>query len=326
MDVLPTKRIKTSGIGQGFYFARILSAGTRFFAVLCLTALLFSCASTRRAPYTFFTEEKNAYIPVQFGWKAVYEGAEYFCYQNKEFPLRYHCLRINLKADNLQISAFPATEADFTHKKGERTKFFTGKRTGKFAKTAGADIAINASPFAGKNGKWDFLAHITSTRQLVGIHTVAGRELSPPVSSYCALILRKTGQGWKGEIIDSQTPESLADAYFAFGGFWTILRDGQKQGPFINNHDSRTACGLSQDGHTLYLLIVEGEAISMSEGLSYPECADLLAAMGADDAMEFDGGGSSSLFIGGKNMLSYPSIRINANSIGFSFKSLPNNH
>ena len=58
----------------------------------------------------------------------------------------------------------------------------------------------------------------------------------------------------------------------------------------------------------------------MSEGLSYPECARVLAAMGADDAMEFDGGGSSSLFIGGKNMLAYPSLRINANSIGFSFK------
>lgn len=320
MAVLPTKRIKTSGIRQGFYFARKRFMPAQVLAALCLSVLLFSCATTRRSPYTFFTDEKDSFIPATFDWKPVADGASYFCYENKAFPLRYHCVKIDLSSEKIQISAFPASESDFKYKDGSRTRFFTGKRTGKFAGNSGADIAINASPFAGKNGKWDTIAHITRTRQLVGIHKVNGLELSPPVSLYCALLLQKSEKGFKGSIIDSQTPEALAEADFAFGGFWTILRDGEKTGTFIHNHDSRTACGLSQDGSTLYLLIVEGEAFGMSEGLSYPECAQILAAMGADDAMEFDGGGSSSLFIGGKNMLAYPSLRINANSIGFSFE------
>ena len=320
MDVLPTKRIKTSGFRQGFYFFHSISQPARLLTLLFLVTLLFSCASTRRAPYTYFSTEKDACIPPRFAWKAVYDGADYFCYENREFPLRYHCIRINLKAEGLRISTFPASESDFTHKKNQSDRFFTGKRTGTFAKESGAEIAINASPFAGKSGKLNFIARLSSTRQLVGVHIADGRELSPPLSKYCALLFRKAAHGWKAEIIDSQTEAALADADFAFGGFWTVLRDGKLQGNFINKRDSRTACGLDQKGSTLYILVVEGEKPGMSGGLSYTECARILAAMGADDAMEFDGGRSSSLFIGGKNMLSRPASRINANSIGFSFK------
>ena len=319
MDVLLTKRVKTSGTRQGFYFVRAL--------ILSVFILLsFSCASTRRAPYTYVAEEQAVYLPEQFNWKPVYTGVDYFCYENKAFPVRYHCVKIDLHTEGLQIIAFPADESDYKHKNGERTPFFTGKRTGSFARKSGAEIVINTSPFAGKNGKWDTYAHISSTRKIVGIHIVNGVELSPPHASYSALIFKKADDGWKAEIIDSQTSQDVEGADFAFGGFWTTLRDGEKKGKFAPIHDSRTACGITKDGSTLFLLIVEGEFLSMSEGLSYPECTDIFLAMGADDAMQFDGGGSSSLFIGGKNMLSYPSARINAGSIGFSLKSSPNNH
>ena len=312
MAVLHTKRTKTSGTGQGFYFARAVLLSV-------ILVLFFSCASTRRAPYTYFAEEESVYIPAQFDWKPVFDGADYFCYENKSFPMRYHCVRIDLTTPNLQILSFPAEDSDYKKEDGKRSKFFIGKRTGSFARKSGADIAINSSPFAGKNGKWDLYAHVTRTRQIVGVHILDKKEFSPPLKQFCALLFKKDGDGWKATIIDSQTPETVADSDYAFGGFWTILRDEQKIPFKVETHDSRTGAGLSKDGTMLYLLIVEGEKVSMSEGLSYPECADVFLAMGADDAMQFDGGGSSSLFISGKNMLSYPSIRVNAASIGFSF-------
>lgn len=319
MDALLTKRAQTSGTRQGFYFWRAV-------LLLFCIGLLFSCASTRRAPYTYVDNEKDVYIPARFDWKPVCTGADYFCYENKRFPLRYHCVRIDLAAPELELVVFPSKDSDYKTEHGERSKFFKGKRTGAFAKESGADITINSSVFAGKSGKWDMIAHVTSTRQIIGIHVVDGKIFSPPNERYCALLLSKSDGKWSASIIDRQTDSVASDAQYAFGGFWTILRDGEKTGSFINNHDSRTACGISADGRFLFLLIVEGEKLSMSGGLSYPECADVFRAMGADDAMQFDGGGSSSLFIGGKNMLSYPNTRINAASIGFSFKSRTNTH
>ena len=313
-DVLLTKRTQTSGTRQGFYF----------FTALLLTAfifLLFSCASTRRAPYTYSEESKTSFIPEHFDWKPIYDGADYFCYENKAFPVRYHCVRIDLTTPGLTLHVFPDSDSDYRQKDGERTRFFKGKRTGKFAGETGADIAINTSLFAGKSGKWDTIAHVTSTRQIVGIHIVRGTRFSEPNERYAALLLNNADGRWYASILDTQAAPELATAEYALCGFWTILRDGEKVGSFLHIHDSRTACGISKDGNTLYLLIVEGEFLSMSDGLSYPECADVFLAMGADDAMQFDGGGSSSLFIGGKNMLSYPNARINAVSIGFSFNA-----
>lgn len=56
----------------------------------------------------------------------------------------------------------------------------------------------------------------------------------------------------------------------------------------------RTAIGFSADGGTAYLLTVDGRQ-SDSRGLSIPELADLMADLGADDVMNLDGGGSSTL-------------------------------
>ena len=66
----------------------------------------------------------------------------------------------------------------------------------------------------------------------------------------------------------------------------------------------------------LYLLVVEGERRFKSEGLSFSQCADIMILLGANDAMEMDGGGSSSLFINQKNVLGYPALRVNAAYMG----------
>ena len=80
----------------------------------------------------------------------------------------------------------------------------------------------------------------------------------------------------------------------------------------------RRAC--AEDGKTLFLLCAEGERKGKSVGLSYQDSSDILLAAGAKDAIQMDGGGSTSLFVNGKNFLSYPSIRKNAVFIGFSMK------
>ena len=81
---------------------------------------------------------------------------------------------------------------------------------------------------------------------------------------------------------------------FAVGGF-PVLRDGS---PLAGLDDvtaaARTAAGVGSDGHRFYLLALDGTA-ETSAGLTISELADLMRDLGADDAVNLDGGGSTTL-------------------------------
>lgn len=67
---------------------------------------------------------------------------------------------------------------------------------------------------------------------------------------------------------------------------------------YFENHIPRSAVGYDADNNLLIMMMVEGYEIDHSDGMTQRELADLFVNLGADYAMEFDGGGSSSLWIG----------------------------
>ncbi len=78
-----------------------------------------------------------------------------------------------------------------------------------------------------------------------------------------------------------------------------LVQDGVNLGatarvqPDVRN--PRTAVGVSADGQTLYIAVIDGRQDSWSIGITLPELGDLMIDLGADDAINLDGGGSSSL-------------------------------
>ena len=56
----------------------------------------------------------------------------------------------------------------------------------------------------------------------------------------------------------------------------------------------RTAAGASRDGRRLYLVTVDGRS-AKSVGLRTKEVAEMMRKLGVDDALNLDGGGSSTL-------------------------------
>nr|WP_225845572.1 phosphodiester glycosidase family protein [Streptomyces sp. HPF1205] len=90
-------------------------------------------------------------------------------------------------------------------------------------------------------------------------------------------------------------PTATAVPYvFAVGGF-PVLRDGAPlPGLDTKTAATRTAAGFGDDGHTLYLLALDGSTES-GTGLTIAELAAVLHRMGADDALNLDGGGSTTL-------------------------------
>jgi hypothetical protein len=232
----------------------------------------------------------ETYVPESFTWQEVVPGVKAFDFENPDLPLIYHAVKINLDKADLTLAASQ------------------WERTSDFAEREKCLAAMNATPF--------------DKTRLAGIYKMNGNLLSDPVARYAVLGLRcgAGGEVLSGQIFESQTDEELAEYDAAFGGFFVVLKDGQVQKDFIRRQTSRSGAGLSADGKTLYLLVVEGERPQKSLGLSYPQCGEIFRAMGCRDALEFDGGGSSDLCIKGQSVLSYRVRRVQGNSIGFKVK------
>ena len=64
-----------------------------------------------------------------------------------------------------------------------------------------------------------------------------------------------------------------------------------------NIRHPRTAAGVTVDGHTLILLAVDGRQPGHSVGVTLPELAGLMIELGANDAVNLDGGGSTSFYL-----------------------------
>lgn len=104
--------------------------------------------------------------------------------------------------------------------------------------------------------------------------------------------------------ITTQSDPSLAAIKLAVGGGPLLLRDGQPvvdpAPPAPEETDVRnpvTGAGVSKDGATLWLVVVDGRAPSRSIGLTRPQLSALFAALGASTAMAFDSGGSSEMVV-----------------------------
>lgn len=87
------------------------------------------------------------------------------------------------------------------------------------------------------------------------------------------------------------------DYYNAIWGRFDILKKGKL---VLHDNDkpyARTVMGVDADGKYLYLMIVDGKRPDYSAGLSYKDCARILKALGASDAMACDQGGSSCMYV-----------------------------
>ncbi|MBR4375336.1 MAG: phosphodiester glycosidase family protein [Treponema sp.] len=265
----------------------ILSSLISFVFVIFLP-VFFSCVS---APIS--QTDDDFLKPNTTLWKKFGENSdiEFFTFRNGK--IKYHCAKINLQNKKLKILAYPNADSD----NQDSIKFR------KFIRHSGAKIAMNTNPYM-KSGK------------IIGVHIADGTKISQESKMYSALIFKEEDEGFSAKIIETQEEKSLENAKFAFGGAYAILKNG-KEIQFKNtSYDARSAAGISADGRTLYLL--SAEKYFFKRGLSYQECAEILKNLGAADALEFDGGSSTSFFLSGE-IRNTEIPRKNPAYMGFSF-------
>jgi hypothetical protein len=77
---------------------------------------------------------------------------------------------------------------------------------------------------------------------------------------------------------------------------------------FVAGRQPRTLAGVRADG-ALLLVTVDGRAPGWSAGMTLPEAARLMRSLGAVDALNLDGGGSSTMTVRGE-VVNRPSDRV----------------
>lgn len=87
------------------------------------------------------------------------------------------------------------------------------------------------------------------------------------------------------------------DYYNAIWGRFDILKKGKLVAHESDRPYARTVMGVDGTGNYLYLMIVDGKRPDYSAGLTYEDCAKMLRALGANDAMACDQGGSSCMYV-----------------------------
>lgn len=98
--------------------------------------------------------------------------------------------------------------------------------------------------------------------------------------------------------------ETDPEASESVGGFPVLLRDGRRwfknePASFVRGRHPRTAIGWNAEGD-VWLVVVDGRRPAYSEGMTLLELAELLLDLGATEAVNLDGGGTSTFVVGGR--------------------------
>lgn len=212
-------------------------------------------------------------------WKPVFQGIEQAAVTlETPRPIKAQVLRVKLDAPGLAVVATPDN--------GDAPGETTGQKTTSFLKALKCQAAINAAPFDKVSGREGLPLDIT------GLQISGGKTVSLD-SGYPALIFFKNG---RGEIRKAPFPEQ--EITEAVCGFQIVLMNGTSVATDKALHP-RTGAGLSQDGKTLWLLVVDGRQAGTSEGCTTLEMADWFQAMGASSGINLDGGGTTTMVLAG---------------------------
>lgn len=204
-------------------------------------------------------------------------------------PLQMHVLRVDLQAAGFELAA---TVGDDPDGDGPAEAQLTSPRM--LARRAGFVAAVNTNP-------WVMVPETLHGQRtpyvagagcdISGWAVCDGQHRSGPDAGHWAFWLDDLQ---RARLDDQPKPPVARQAVAGFGG---LIRRGQILPAASAVLHPRTALGLDADGRWLTLAVVDGRQKGYSEGLSERELAQYMAELGCCDALNLDGGGSSSMLL-----------------------------
>ena len=167
-----------------------------------------------------------------------------------------------------------------------------------------AGLAESGSPVVHPDGGVDSAVTLTGTPRCGGDAAMVpptGVLLDGSLYNPSGSFLQSLHAGQSGQLTQNLGFPGSVDV---MGGNPLLIVDGAQQTQDLSgssdffNRQPRTAVGITGDGRML-IVEVDGRQTGYSEGMTLQELADLMQSLGAQNAINLDGGGSSAMWVNG---------------------------
>lgn len=231
-------------------------------------------------------------------------------------PQRIFVARVDLRDPDVDLRVSGRATPRLGDPKGTESRLET---VPEFARKVGATLAINANFYARLPGApmgWapgqpvDLIGPAVSEGLVVSRAKRSGLghpallvTRSRQARIKCALAGDLTGQD---DVISGVSHAPTRGCLLVANG----RNEGEKASASARARHPRTAAGLTADGRELILVVVDGRQPGWSVGMTLTELAALMTRLGARNAINLDGGGSSSFLYrpaGGAEVANRPS-------------------
>lgn len=235
----------------------------------------------------------NRSFPESINNEVLFEGTIYTRVVNQDLPLVYHIVQIDLNTSGISFLTTPRDDIDGFD--------YVARTTGQFLEEHHLQLAINGDFFDPwrDNGPFDYYPHVGDGVNIRGLTISQGQVAAEgyvPPETYTTLY------------IDSQNHvalEPLEDTQTAISGNVLIVKNGEyaisEDNPYLLNRHPRTAIAIDESGESLFLIVVDGRQPNYSRSVNMEELANIIIEAGGYNALNLDGGGSSSLLIEGQD-------------------------
>jgi hypothetical protein len=200
-----------------------------------------------------------------------------------------YVMQINLDAPGIGFTTTPLTAGGSPGGSVETTS----QTTAQFLQSSGTQVAINANFF---NNCCSTTTPANETFNGVAISN--GTLVAPDESGYADLLLTANNQA----SMVAGGGANLNGVFNAVAGSGFVVQNGVNIGASTvgSASDPRTLIGLSQNDQYLYLVTIDGGS-SDGNGVTGSEEANLMLDLGVYNAINMDGGGSTSMVVQGAN-------------------------
>jgi len=291
---------------------------SKFLKYLILALILFALISSLSfAFYWFLATPQPKSIE-----KALFRGISYTRdVRNSPRPVIIHIVSVDLKEDGIKIFITPGyPKSDLP---------LSAQTTSKFLSKYNLQLAVNGDGFTPWHSYTilDYYPHTGDPVDVIGFAASKGNVYSNDTDDEPTLYISLSNQ--------ARINTQIGKIYNAISGNEQIVKNGKITTNSDTSPQPRTAIALDRANRHLLIFVVDGRQPNYSEGVTLKELAQIIIDYGGYNAMNMDGGGSSTLVmeskIGLPHLLNRPinhhipgNQRPVGNHIGIYAKSLDN--
>lgn len=233
----------------------------------------------------------GAWSPPESNRQTLYDGVVYQRLARSQPRLMVaHVLIIDLRQAGIQFLVTPGDP--------EKARPLAARTASQFLEDFELQATINGDVFSPwySNHPLDFFPSSGDRVAPLGFSASQGSVYAFGNNKSPTLYISKTNQAQFNTL-----PRKI---YNAISGTHMLVENGKLSADLGDYRDSaqpRSAIGLDKAGKRLFLVVVDGRQPGYSEGIQLAELANLLIEVGVYQAMNLDGGGSSTLVVQGAN-------------------------